>query len=209
METKRCPNCRLTYILEDFGRNSTRKDKVQGWCRGCIRAQLRLGRQNYLPGPKRKPRKKHAHHHVYAPEYPLIMKHRLRGKPISDELLEAIVIYLDNSTFTVKEIAWRCNVNERTVLQVYRDCQRLYQEAVRKTFHNYSYEGQASHAQRRLPLLQALSKLRREYTSYKKQVTKIKELRQQRQHRKGRKRKECRKLDNPGPSKRAFPPPLR
>jgi hypothetical protein len=194
-QTKRCPNCRQTYELKGFSRSNSRKDGRQGWCRGCVREQLRLSRKNYLPGPKRKPRKKHARHHVYAPEYPLVLKQRLRGQTLSSSLLEVIVIYLDNSTFSLKEIAWRCGVHERTVLKVYRDVQTLNPEWVRVSYHNYTYQAQARFTQRRLSSLQAMRTIRSFYGSHAPLVLKIKDLRQQRQGKKGRKRKECRKLD--------------
>jgi hypothetical protein len=111
------------------------------------------------------------------------------------ELLEILLVYLDHSRFTMKEIAWRVGVHEKTVLNVYRDCMKLYPEWVRATFHNHSFDGQARNHHRRLPLLQVAIKMSRIYGSKRGLALKIKDLRQQRQHLKGRRRKESRNLD--------------
>ena len=41
MRTKRCPDCRRTLPLEEFPRNRSAKDGVQGYCKPCYNKRIR------------------------------------------------------------------------------------------------------------------------------------------------------------------------
>ena len=85
VETKRCPKCGDTKPLEEFGRDSTKRDGLRSTCKPCTRAdRLRLRRET-----PEETRERHLRELQPCGTYAGYIQHKRRGEPACEPCSEA------------------------------------------------------------------------------------------------------------------------
>lgn len=174
-----CPNCRQKRASIEFSCSTSAVSGRQGWCRDCHHAYYKFykGCPRVVEKTKRKPR---SSRHVYCPDWPLVLRERGNGQRWSDELLEILLLYLSQSTFSVSEIAWRCGVSRAGLHAFVRDCKKINPEWRHRIYQASSHPIQAPWPQRRQSTLYVLRKLQSIWGSAKCTLSELKDLRHKR-----------------------------